>query len=195
MVRTEFLSAMKRLKNLGYQVIFISKELTSEITLKNGNKITTIKPNLNDKVANVLAGIVDLTVRAFMDSDERYLQLEKKENVFGGGRFNFKVPVVKLDKDEFIKALKDAQEGIKTYSRVESAREEKTGNETKEDGAAALAKGESNEDETNEEESAATTAEDTTGTNAAATTARGTTDTDEPEKPAKRSRRSRKASN
>lgn len=97
MVRTEFLSAMKRLKNLGYQVIFISKELTSEITLKNGNKITTIKPNLNDKVANVLAGIVDLTVRAFMDGDERYLQLEKKENVFGGGRFNFKVPVVKLN--------------------------------------------------------------------------------------------------
>lgn len=79
MVRTEFLSAMKRLKNLGYQVIFISKELTSEITLKNGNKITTIKPNINDKVANVLAGIVDLTVRAFMDGDERYLQLEKRK--------------------------------------------------------------------------------------------------------------------
>jgi len=80
-----------------------SKELTSEITLKNGNKITTIKPNLNDKVANVLAGIVDLTVRAFMDGDERYLLLEKKENVFGGGRFNFKVPVVKLDKENSLK--------------------------------------------------------------------------------------------
>jgi CRISPR/Cas system-associated exonuclease Cas4 (RecB family) len=165
MVRTEFLSAMKRLKNLGYQVIFISKELTSEITLKNGNKITTIKPNLNDKVANVLAGIVDLTVRAFMDGDERYLLLEKKENVFGGGRFNFKVPVVKLDKDEFIKALEAAQEGIKTYSRVGSAKEETAGSET------------------NEEETAAATAEDTTAA------------TEEPEKPAKRSRRSRKSSN
>ena len=175
MVRTEFLSAMKRLKNLGYQVIFISKELTSEITLKNGNKITTIKPNLNDKVANVLAGIVDLTVRAFMDGDERYLQLEKKENVFGGGRFNFKVPVVKLDKDEFIKALKDAQEGIKTYSRVESAKEEAAAGETTGEKTVA--------DETNEEEIAATTAEDTTAA------------TEEPEKPAKRSRRSRKSSN
>ena len=121
MVRTEFLSAMKRLKNLGYQVIFISKEVTSEITLKNGNKITTIKPNINDKVANVLAGIVDLTVRAYMDGEDRYLLLEKRENIFGGGRFNFKVDKVKLDKDEFIKALEEAQEGIKTYSKVEES--------------------------------------------------------------------------
>lgn len=119
MVRTEFLSAMKRLKNLGYQVIFLSKEVNSEVTLKNGTKVTTIKPNLNDKVANVLAGIVDLTVRAYMDDEERYMQLEKKENIFGGGRFNFKIPVVKLDKGEFIKALEDAQDGLKTYSKVE----------------------------------------------------------------------------
>lgn len=111
MVRTEFLSAMKRLKNLGYQIIFISKEVTSEITLKNGSKITTIKPNINNKIANVLAGIVDLTVRGYIDGDERYLLLEKQENIFGGGRFNFKVDKVKLDKDEFIKALKEAQEG------------------------------------------------------------------------------------
>jgi phage nucleotide-binding protein len=109
MVRTEFLSAIKRLKNLGYQVIYISKEINTEITLKNGNKITTIKPNINEKIANVLAGTVDLTVRAYMDGDERYLLLEKNENIFGGGRFNFKVPRIKLDKDEFIKALKEAQ--------------------------------------------------------------------------------------
>ena len=119
MVRTEFLSAMKRLKNLGYQIIFISKELTTEITLKNGSKLTTIKPNINDKVANVLTGIVDLTARAYMDGEARYLLLEKQENVFGGGRFNFKVDKVKLDKDEFIKALEEAQAGMKTYSKAD----------------------------------------------------------------------------
>ncbi|WDC83306.1 ATP-binding protein [Caloramator sp. mosi_1] len=113
MVRTEFLSAIKRLKNLGYQVIYISKEINTEVTLKNGNKLTTIKPNINEKIANVLAGTVDLTVRAYMDDDERYLLLEKQENIFGGGRFNFKVPKVKLDKDEFLKALKEAQEEVK----------------------------------------------------------------------------------
>lgn len=126
MVRTEYLSAIKRLKNLGYQIIYISKEVVSEINLKNGSKLTTIKPNINDKVANVLAGTVDLTVRAYMDGEDRFLQLEKKENIFGGGRFNFKIPKIKLDKDEFIKALENAQEGIKTYSKIEEDSKEKT---------------------------------------------------------------------
>ena len=121
MVRTEYLSTIKKLKNLGYQIIYISKENLSEITLKNGNKITTIKPNINDKVANILAGTVDLTVRAYMDGKDRYLLLDKQENIYGGGRFNFKVKKIKLDKNEFIKALKEAQEGIKTYSKMEKS--------------------------------------------------------------------------
>lgn len=119
MVRTEYLSTIKRLKTLGYQIIYISKEIESEITLKNGSKLTVIKPNINDKVANILAGTVDLTVRAYMDGEDRFLQLEKKENIFGGGRFKFKVDRVPLDKDEFIKTLEEAQEGIKTYSKME----------------------------------------------------------------------------
>jgi CRISPR/Cas system-associated exonuclease Cas4 (RecB family) len=121
MVRTEYLSAIKRLKNLGYQIIYISKESVSEITLKNGSKLTTIKPNINDKVANVLAGTVDLTVRAYMDDEDRFLQLEKKENVFGGGRFNFKEKKIPLKKDAFIKVLQEAQAGIKTYSKMEES--------------------------------------------------------------------------
>lgn len=118
MVRTEYLSAIKRLKNLGYQIIYISKEVVKEINLKNGAKLTTINPNINEKIANVLAGTVDLTVRAYMDGEDRYLQLEKKENVFGGGRFNFKAKKIPLDMNEFIKALEVAQEGVKTYSKM-----------------------------------------------------------------------------
>lgn len=128
MVRTEYLSAIKRLKNLGYQIIYISKEVVKEINLKNGAKLTAINPNINDKVANVLAGTVDLTVRAFVKDEDRFLQLEKKENVFGGGRFNFKVKKIPLDMKEFIKALEEAQEGVKTYSKmaaVEETKEEK----------------------------------------------------------------------
>lgn len=111
MVRTEFLSTMKRLKNIGYQIIYISKEIVNEINLKNGGKITTYKPNLNDKVANVLAGTVDLTMRAYMDGEDRILQLEKKENVFGGGRFDFAKEEIKLDMDLFLVEIKKAQEG------------------------------------------------------------------------------------
>lgn len=123
MVRTEYLSSIKRLKNLGYQIIYISKEVVKEINLKNGAKLTTINPNINDKVANVLAGTVDLTVRAYMKDEDRFLQLEKKENVFGGGRFNFKVKKIPLDMKEFIKALEEAQEGVKTYSKMTEEQE------------------------------------------------------------------------
>jgi phage nucleotide-binding protein len=126
MVRTEFLSTIKRLKNLGYQIIYISKEVTSEISLKNGSKLTTISPNINAKVANVLAGTVDLTVRAYMDGESRYLQLEKKENIFGGGRFNFLVDKIPLNKDEFIKALEDAQSKTIVKKEEKPKRQHKT---------------------------------------------------------------------
>lgn len=109
MVRTGFLSAIKRLKNLGYRIIYISKEIATEVNLKGGGKITTYSPNIPDKVANVLAGTVTLTVRAFMNNRGRFLQLEKTESVFGGGRFNFVHDTCKLDMKEFVKELKLAQ--------------------------------------------------------------------------------------
>ena len=109
MVRTGFLSAIKRLKNLGYRIIYISKEIATEVNLKGGGKITAYSPNIPDKVANVLAGTVTLTVRAFMNNRGRFLQLEKTESVFGGGRFNFVHDTCKLDMKEFVKELKLAQ--------------------------------------------------------------------------------------
>lgn len=114
-VTTEWQKAIKRLKALGYQIIYISKELREEITLKGGATRTTFKPNINDKVANFLTGTVDLTMRAFSNSDdERLLQLGKKGNVFGGGRFQFEVETCPLDYEEFLEELKVAQEGKAT---------------------------------------------------------------------------------
>lgn len=111
MVRTEFCSTIKRLKNLGYRIIYISKEIKTEVNLKNGAKITSYAPNLPDKVANILAGTVTLTVRAFMNNRGRFLQLAKEENIFGGGRFNFVNDTCPLDMNSFIKELKLAQGG------------------------------------------------------------------------------------
>lgn len=116
MVKTEFLSNMKRLKALGYQIIYISKEVATEVTQKNGNKYTTYKPNIGDKVANVLAGTVDLTIRAYMNGEERFIQLAKDENVFGGGRFNFKIKKCSLNMEEFTEALIGAQELVGNVS-------------------------------------------------------------------------------
>lgn len=118
-VQTEWQRAIKRLKSLGYQLIYISKEKVEEIVLKGGAKRTVFKPNIDDKFANFLTGTVDLTMRAFINSDgERLLQLGKKSNVFGGGRFDFEVETCALNMDEFIEELTAAQEGKATKTKT-----------------------------------------------------------------------------
>lgn len=117
-VKLEFNNAIKRLKALGYQVVYISKEIVTEITLKGGGKRTTYKPNIDDKTANFLTGTVDLTLRAFVNSDdERFLQLAKKQNVFGGGRFDWQVDTIPLEYEAFIEELTAAQEGKATKGK------------------------------------------------------------------------------
>ena len=116
MVRTEFLRQIKRLKTLGYQVIYISKEVVNEITYASGAKVSTFKPNIPDKIANVLAGTVTLTLRAYMDERGRYLNLRKAENIFGGGRIDFKRDTCALDVEDFANALAEAQNGISKHS-------------------------------------------------------------------------------
>lgn len=110
-VRTEFLGTIKRLKALGYRVIYISKEVQREVTYANGTRVTTFTPNLPDKVANVLAGTVTLTLRAYMTERGRYLNLRKQESVFGGGRIDFRRDRCDLDLESFTEALIEAQTG------------------------------------------------------------------------------------
>ena len=121
MVRTEFLRQMKRLKTLGYQVIYISKEVVTEITYASGAKVSTFKPNIPDKIANVLAGTVTLTLRAYMDERGRYLNLRKAENIFGGGRIDFKSDTCALDVKDFANALAEAQNVPTTRANNEPA--------------------------------------------------------------------------
>lgn len=86
-VRTEYLSTMRRLINLPYNIVLISHEDTSkDITKKSGENITAIKPNINDKVANKLAGMVALVGRTVVDGNNYTLQIKTDEVVFGGGR-------------------------------------------------------------------------------------------------------------
>lgn len=134
MVRTEFLGQMKRLKSLGYRIIYISKEIVTEITYANGLKVSTFKPNLPDKVANVLAGTVTMTLRAYMDERGHFLQLRKNENVFGGGRIDFKRDRCDLTVEAFNAALLEAQgtkaEGPKAREKAEPGPEVEAGTGT-----------------------------------------------------------------
>lgn len=167
MVTKEFDNAIKRLKAIGLQIVYISRELKNDVTLKGGSVRTTFQPNIDAKTANFLTGTVDITMRAYVnDEDKHLLMLQKQPGIFGGGRFDFKVKEVPLEKDAFIKALKDAQP--KSAERPKTKPEEHEPAET------------TNDEESKEEKP---------------TRGRRTKKTEEPteeEKP-KRKRRSRKA--
>jgi phage nucleotide-binding protein len=103
-VRTEFLSTIKKLMNLNYNVILISHEDTSkDITKKTGDKITAIKPNLNDKVALKIAGMVDIVGRVINENGERTISFKSNEVVFGGGRLNLAKLDIPCEYNELVK--------------------------------------------------------------------------------------------
>ena len=102
--RTEYLSTIRRLMNLPYNIVLISHEDTSkDITKKSGENITAIKPNVTDKVANKIAGMVALVGRAVCDNGKYTLQIKTDEVIFGGGRLGINNVVIPLAWDEVIK--------------------------------------------------------------------------------------------
>lgn len=113
-VRTEYLSTMRRLMNLPYNIVLISHEDTSkDITKKSGENITAIKPNMNDKVANKLAGMVALVGRTVVDGNEYTLQIKTDEVTFGGGRLGINNVVIPLEWDDAIKLFEPKKKGDK----------------------------------------------------------------------------------
>ena len=98
-VRGEFLNTLKRLMNLDYEnIILISHEDTSkDITRKGGDKITAIKPNLQEKVANKVAGMVDVVARIVADGETRTFSFKSNEVIFGGGRLRVNAKDIPLN--------------------------------------------------------------------------------------------------
>ena len=114
MVRTEFLSTMKRLMNLDYENIVLISHLdtTKDITKKGGDKLTSIKPNINDKVANKVAGMVDIVARTIADDGQYVLSFKRNEVIFGGGRLKFKAAEIPLDYQAFCDLYAEANANI-----------------------------------------------------------------------------------
>ena len=109
-VRTEFLSTLKRLMNLDYEnIILISHEDTSrDFTKKTGDKISAIKPNIQDKAANKIAGMVDIVARIIAEDSNRTLSFKNSEVVFGGGRLTVSEREIPLDYDAFLAVYDEA---------------------------------------------------------------------------------------
>lgn len=86
-VRTEFLSTIKRLVALPFNIVLISQEDCSrDITRRGGDKITSVMPALNEKVARKISGMVDIVLRVVNIDGERVLQNRPSDVIFGGGR-------------------------------------------------------------------------------------------------------------
>ena len=109
-VRTEFLSVIRKVTNLDYEnIILISHEDTSrDLTRKGGDKVTAIKPNIQEKIANKIAGMVDIVARVIANGDERVLSFKSTEAVFGGGRLTIKEREIPLDYDAFVSVYSEA---------------------------------------------------------------------------------------
>ena len=92
MIRTEFLSTLKRLLNLDYEnFILISHEDSSkDVTKKSGDKITSIRPNIPEKVATKVSGLVDIVARVTEDEGERIISFKTDQVIYGGERLGAK---------------------------------------------------------------------------------------------------------
>lgn len=121
-VRGEFLNTLKRLMNLNYEnIILISHEdTTKDITKKGGDKITAIKPNLQDKVAVKVAGMVDVVARIVADGEDRTFNFKSNEVIFGGGRLRVNVKDIPLDVNALF-AVYDEANNIPTIASTETA--------------------------------------------------------------------------
>lgn len=127
-VRGEFLNTLKRLMNLDYEnIILISHEDTSkDITRKGGDKITAIKPNLQEKVANKVAGMVDVVARIVADGETRTFSFKSNEVIFGGGRLRVNAKDIPLDVKALFAVYDEANKNAAS-GMAESAAPAKTG--------------------------------------------------------------------
>lgn len=128
-VRGEFLNTLKRLMNLDYEnIILISHEDTSkDITRKGGDKITAIKPNLQEKVANKVAGMVDVVARIVADGDARTFSFKSNEVIFGGGRLKVNAKDIPLDVDALFAVYDEANKNAASGAAVTPANTAKAG--------------------------------------------------------------------
>lgn len=88
-IKTEYLSTIRRFFNLDYEnlIVISHEDVSKDITKKNGQNITRIAPNIQDAIANKIAGMVDIVARVVVeDDDTRTLNFKQNEVIFGGGR-------------------------------------------------------------------------------------------------------------
>ena len=119
LVKTEFLSTIRRVVNLDYEnIILISHEdRTKDITKKGDNKLTAIKPKLREVFLSNIAGMVDITARTVAEDGKHTLSFKTSEVIFGGGRLKPAASEIPLDYAEFLKLYDESGEPAKPAAK------------------------------------------------------------------------------
>lgn len=130
-IKTEYLSTIRRFFNLDYEnIIVVSHEdVSKDITKKNGQNITRIAPNIQDAIANKVAGMVDIVARVVVEDDgARTLNFKSNEVIFGGGRLKgIQQTTIPLDWDALMQVYADANSNADKPAATASPVAEKSG--------------------------------------------------------------------
>lgn len=155
-IKIEYLSTMRRLLNIDRNVFLVSHEDTSkDLTKASGDKVTRIAPNIQEGIANKLAGMVDFVARVVINKDDsRSLSFKTDNVIFGGGRLHIDVDSIPLDWDKLVEVYEEANEKAKADTVKKTSK--KTSKTTKPAGDV-----NTNEQTENVSEEASATQEDT----------------------------------
>lgn len=110
-IKTEYLSTMRRFFNLDYDNIIICshEDVTKTITKKSGEQITRIAPNIQEAIATKLAGMVDIVARIIVKDDgSRIISFKTDSVIFGGGRLNVTGREIPCTYDDLMEVYEEA---------------------------------------------------------------------------------------
>lgn len=141
-IKTEYLSTMRRFCNLDYENIILCshEDVTKSITKKSGEQVTRIAPNIQEAIATKLAGMVDIVTRIIVDDNgTRTLSFKTDNVIFGGGRLNITGREIPCTYEALMDVYAEASESSQKRTTV------KADNSTKEETKSAEADSETTE--------------------------------------------------
>lgn len=128
-IKTEYLSTMRRFFNLDYDNIIICshEDISKNITKKSGEQITRIAPNIQEAIATKLAGMVDIVARIIVkDDNTRTISFKTDSVIFGGGRLNVTGKEIPCTYEDLMGVYEEATESANAGVKPKEVAEKKS---------------------------------------------------------------------
>ena len=128
-IKTEYLSTMRRFFNLDYDNLIICshEDISKNLTKKSGELVTRIAPNIQEAIATKLAGMVDIVARIIVNDDNtRTISFKTDNIIFGGGRLNVTGREIPCSYDDLMEVYAEANNGEAPKTKRQTAKVEKS---------------------------------------------------------------------